>query len=147
MMDFVVVALIGVVPLLLYSLWSVKKGFYIRHKNLQIFLAIILLITVLLFELEMRLAGGIDALMVNSTYKNTTAFDIILYTHLFFAVSTPFLWAYTIFKAVKNFDDGRLIPEYISTHKCLGIVSVIDLVLTSVTGLIVYYMAFLCTVS
>jgi putative membrane protein len=144
MMDFVVVALVAVIPALMYSIACVKKGNIERHKNVQIALAIVLLITVTLFEIEIRLADGIDNLMQKSIYYESLAFDIVLNIHLVFAVSTPLLWAWTIFAALKKYENRVFKDGYGKKHKLLGAISIIDLLLTSVTGLVVYYMAFMC---
>jgi len=144
MMDFVVVALVAVVPALMYSVASVKKGKVELHKKMQIGLAIILLIAVLLFELEIRLAGGIFNLMENSVYHGSSKFEIVLFIHLIFAVTTPFLWGWTIFSGLKNYEGGKFKEGYAKKHIFLGRISIIDLLLTSGTGLLVYYMAFIC---
>ena len=50
MLDFVVCALVLIVPLLLWSLWLVKfRRRYVVHKRLQITLGIVLLIAVTAF--------------------------------------------------------------------------------------------------
>ena len=47
MLDFVVCALAAIVPALLFSIYLVKfKGKYVAHRNLQLGLAVILLIAV-----------------------------------------------------------------------------------------------------
>jgi uncharacterized membrane protein YozB (DUF420 family) len=144
MMDFVVVALVAVVPALAFSIASVKSGKVERHKKMQIGLAIILLIVVTLFELEIRLADGIFNLMQNSIYHGSSKFQIVLNIHLVFAVTTPFLWGWTIYSGLKNYTDGKFKEGYAKKHIFLGRISIIDLLLTSATGLLVYYMAFIC---
>jgi putative membrane protein len=62
-----------------------------------------------------------------------------------FATSTPLLWAWTIFAAFKKWNGQAFVEGYAKKHKLLGMLSVLDLVLTSTTGLVVYYLAFLCT--
>jgi putative membrane protein len=69
----------------------------------------------------------------------------MLYVHLCFAVSTPFLWGATIFLALKRFPNPPVPGPHSALHKKLGWLSVIDLVMTSVTGLAFYYMAFVRT--
>src|SRR3954462_4011210 len=96
MMDVVVLALIGVVPLLVYSLYLVKvRRRYTAHRNLQLVLGALLLVTVGLFELDMRLHGGIAQILQQRTSPLTPEqrelFYRILYVHLFFAISTVFL--------------------------------------------------------
>src|SRR5437868_12622258 len=64
MLDVVVCALIVVVPTLLFSLYAVKiRRNYSLHKALQITLGIVLLAAVGLFEIDMRLHGGIEGIL------------------------------------------------------------------------------------
>ena len=142
MMDVVVLALMVLVPLLFYSIRQVKPGNPILHKRLQLLMAAILLLAVILFEIEVRLAGGIYELTNNSLYYKTRFFDIMLYTHLVFAISTPFLWAWTIAGALRHFKNGSM-GVYAEMHKKLGWLSAMDLVCTSATGIWVYYISFI----
>ncbi len=150
MLDFVVTALVLVVPVLVFSLFTVKiRKNYSLHKFLQITLAIVLLIAVLAFEIDMRLHGGWVAIVnKDATAPHLDAEQLsfvskLLYLHLLFAVSTPFLWATTIFLALKRFPSPPMPGAHSKLHKRLGWISTIDLVLTSVTGLVFYYFAFI----
>jgi uncharacterized membrane protein YozB (DUF420 family) len=141
MMDLVVVSLVAVVPLLVYSITMAKKGQIELHRKIQISLAIVLGIAVLLFELEMRLAGGIVNLIEPQRY--TFLFRAYLWFHIAIAISTLVLWTLTIIKAQKNFIDGTMLTSYRPIHKKLGMYSTLSLLATSVTGLGVYYWSFL----
>ena len=59
-----------------------------------------------------------------------------------FAISTPFLWLITIVGALRKFANPPVPAPHSGVHKVLGWASVIDLTLTSVTGLVFYYFAF-----
>lgn len=147
MLDIVVCALILIVPTLLYSLFTVKvRKNYVRHRNLQIALGVILLVAVGLFEIDIRLQGGIDAILVKRTVALTAAqktfFDILLAVHLVFAISTPFLWATTLTLALKRFSSPPAPGEHSRLHKRLGWLAAVDITLTAVTGLLVYYFGF-----
>jgi len=63
--------------------------------------------------------------------------------HLVFAISTPILWVITTVLALKHFPDPTLPSPHSPLHRKLGWLSTIDLVLTSFTGLMFYYMAFM----
>src|ERR1043166_1659899 len=102
MLDSVVVALVLVVPVLLYSLYSVKfRRAYVRHRNLQLALAVTLLAAVLAFEVDLHLVqGGWENVVNKGAPVSTEQLSFIrqvLRVHLMFAGSTPFLWATTIF--------------------------------------------------
>ena len=148
MLDVVVCALVLVVPTLVYSLYLVKvRKNYLWHRNLQLTLGVLLLITVLLFEIDMRLQGGWENILsrrVNQLGPQEFAFvKQLLYVHLFFAVSTVCLWSVTLRLALLRFPSPPEPAPHSPTHKLLGWLSALDLTLTSVTGLLFYYFAFM----
>ena len=149
MLDFVVCALIVIVPLLLWSLWLVRfRRNYSAHKRLQIALGLILLAAVTAFEVDMRLHGGWENILAQQQLAEAAFNAKIgevrpwLYLHLVFAVSTPLLWATTITLALQRFGADPAPGKHSRLHKTLGWASAIDVSLTSVTGLIFYYVAF-----
>ena len=151
MLDFVVVALILIVPILVYSLYVVKvQHKYVLHRNLQLLLGIILLVAVGLFEIDLQLVQGGWAKVVSKRPTPLTAEQLnfvqtVLRVHLIFAISTPFLWAATIVLAMRRMPSPPGPSQHSRLHKSLGWISTIDIVLTSVTGLIFYYFAFVAT--
>lgn len=149
MLDVVVCALVLVVPVIIYSLYLVKvRRNYALHAVIQTTLAVVLLIVVVAFEVDMRLHGGWQ----NIVNKNPEAPRVIgealadirtmLLVHLVFAVSTPLLWTTTLVLAWRRFAKPTSPGLHSRTHKTLGWLATIDLVLTSVTGLGFYYLAF-----
>jgi len=147
MLDVVVCALVLVVPLLLYSIYLVKtRQKYVLHRNLQVSLGTVLMITVLLFEIDMRMHGGWRNILARRSEPLTPdALAIvtgILYVHLFFAVTTVILWGMTLFLAWRHFSRPPLPGRHSRLHKRLGWLSSIDIALTSLTGLMFYYFAF-----
>jgi putative membrane protein len=67
----------------------------------------------------------------------------ILRIHLIFAISTPLLWIATITLALRRMPNPPQPCAHSNLHKRLGWLSTIDIVMTSVTGLIFYYFAFI----
>lgn len=148
MLDVVVSALVLVVPILLFSLFLVKvKKNFTAHRNVQLLLAVVLLIAVVLFEIDMRLHGGWEQIVNRPAGRlspeRIATIRQALYVHLVFAVSTPILWGVTIAGALRKFANPPVPSPYSARHKILGWVSVVDLTLTSVTGLVFYYFAFI----
>jgi len=150
MLDFVVVALVAVVPVILWSLYAVKvQRNYRLHRALQIALGAILLVTVLAFEIDMRMQGGWERIInkdVSVPRRSPEEIALIrqfLYVHLLFAISTPFVWGTTLALALRRFASPPLPGPHSRLHKTLGWLSTVDLVLTSVTGLAFYYIAFI----
>lgn len=151
MLDFVVCALVIIVPLLLYSLWLVKvKKAYTRHKWLQLALGLILLIAVTAFEVDLQIVHGGWENIVRKSIADETALAArvaearpYLLLHLLFAVTTPILWIATLILAFRRFSNPPLPGEHSRLHKTLGWLSTIDITLTAVTGLLFYYVAFM----
>ena len=99
MLDFVVCALAAIVPVLLYSIYLVKfKGKYVAHRNLQLGLAVVLLIAVGAFEVDMQMIQGgwqnvVAKREVTLNAEQLQSVRYVLWIHLVFAVTSPILWA------------------------------------------------------
>lgn len=152
MLDVVVCALVLVVPALIWTVYQARFGRRYRwHKSGQIILAIVLLAAVGLFELDMRLQGGWEKIVnrdPDHPRLTGAAFEqvqTLLYVHLCFAITTPVLWGVTIGYALRRFSNPPVPGTHSRLHKTLGWASVVDLVMTSVTGLAFYYVAFVRT--
>jgi hypothetical protein len=151
MLDFVVCALVLVVPLLLLSLWLVKfRRKYLVHKRLQIVLGVVLLAAVTAFEVDVQLVhGGWEKIVAKQNLDEAALAAKIasvrpwLLVHLVFAVTTPFLWVATIVLALKRFGSNPIPGAHSKLHALLGWASTIDITLTSVTGLLFYYVDFM----
>ena len=148
MLDFVVAALVLIVPILLFSLYSVKiRRHYTLHRNLQLLLGVVLLVAVGAFEVDLQWIQGGWANVVAKREVPLTPVQLafvqrVLRIHLIFAISTPILWAVTIVLALRRMPSPPTPCPHSVLHKKLGWISTIDIVLTSVTGLVFYYFAF-----
>lgn len=150
MLDFVVCALVLIVPLLLFSLWLVKvRKNYAGHMKLQLTLGVVLLVAVTAFEVDVQLMhGGWENIVAQQQLPETefaakiSAVRPWLQVHLVFAITTPVLWIVTIVLALKRFGKNPQPGSHSRVHSLLGWASTIDITLTSVTGLLFYYMAF-----
>ncbi len=148
MLDLVACALAVVVPLLVYSLYLVKvRRNYTGHRNLQVLLGVVLLVTVGMFEVDMRLQQGISGILAKRPVPLTAGqrlfFDRILAVHLVFAISTVFLWATTLSLALRRMPAPPGPCPHSPLHKWLGWIAAIDITLTAITGLMVYYFGFI----
>lgn len=147
MLDVVILSLGLITPALLLGLWMAKKKKYSIHARLMLSLSIILLVAVLLFEIDIRLNGGIFqiAKRAGRTAQVDTPFFLgLLYTHIFFSITTLFLWVITIWQAIKSFSLSHPTPTPQNTsHKRLGMLSSIDMFLVAVTGAMCYWIAFI----
>lgn len=150
MLDFVVCALVAIVPLLVFSLWKVKFGKqYQQHRKLQLFLGVVLLVAVSAFEVDLRfIQGGWENIVKKSATDDVVLAERIsaakpwMNLHLVFAITTPILWAITLGMALYQFEKPAQPGRHSKWHRILGWSSAIDITMTAVTGLIFYYVAF-----
>ncbi len=147
MLDFVLVALVLVVPIVLLGIFLAKKKSYKPHSRVMFLISFILLLVVLLFELDMRLHGGIHGIAEASgkgSNVKTPFFTALLYTHLFFSFSGCLLWGGTVWGALKHFHWQAPAPTpYGMIHRQKAAVSVFFLFGIVITGVLVYYFAFM----
>ena len=146
MLDFVLVALFLVIPILIFGLMQAHKGNYLLHAKTMIFLGLLVFVVVIAFEIDMRFHGGIEEILIKAerSLAYTSGFQTLLKIHLFFAISTCLLWIYTTIFAIKKF--GLKNPQpgaYSKSHKILGKLTSLDVFGVAITGFAVYYMAFI----
>jgi hypothetical protein len=141
--DIIVVSLILIVPLLIYSLYLVRvKKDYVTHKNIQVGVSIVVAIVLVLFEMNLYFTGGVEQLLVGSSYQGTSIMDTIMKVHLFFSISTAILWPVVLISAlVKMPKPPRPTPDS-KRHRILGWIAFFDMIGTGVTGVIVYAFIF-----
>lgn len=149
MFDVVAVALVAFLPALAVSILLAKRGRYLLHKRLQLTLGIVLLITVVLFEIDVQatklfVEGGWRTLTVESPYHGAPI-DRLLRFHLVFATTTAVLWIVTVWQALANFPHPPVPGAYGKNHKVLAWCSTVGMILTCTTGWTFYYMAFVAT--
>jgi len=142
-LDLIVVAMALVVPILLFSIYTVRHQKNLkRHRIIQTTLGIVLGLAVITFELDMRINGWRD-LARPSPYYDTLVFPALI-IHLLFAIPSLILWGYTIIMAYRqsietNLNKGRF------RHKKLGLLSSYSMVGTAITGWIFYGLAFIAS--
>lgn len=143
MIDVVCLAMVGVVIVLLWSVYQVKyRRRYQLHKWTQITLGAALLIVVVLFEVDIRLHGWEERAAGALGGAPRPAVFASLYTHLIFAISSVILWPVTIGLAVAKFSNPPAPGPHSRLHLFLARVAAADMVLTAITGWIFYWFAF-----
>ena len=139
--DILVVALLVIIPILLYSIYLVKKKKqYNTHKRLQVFIAIVLGVAISIFEIDIRLRGW-KHLVTQSKYYYTILWPVF-YTHLLFAVTTTILWIIVVVAALKKFSRNPQPNQHSTFHKKLAPWATVGLIITTITGITFYYIGF-----
>lgn len=134
---FVVVVVLG---------WSVYQVKYRRrfklHKWVQIILGTVLLAAVVVFELDIRTHGWESRAANWIGGKPRSAVYYALYVHLVFAISSVILWPVVIVRAVRHYPNPPGPALHSAWHKRWGWIAAIDMVLTSISGWVFYWLAF-----
>jgi uncharacterized membrane protein YozB (DUF420 family) len=143
MLDFVFVALFAILPLLAFSIRLAKHGHYEWHKRVQVTLAIVLLVTVGVFEIDLNyLTKDWRPLAEPSPSFASGWVDYGLWIHLLFAVPTPLVWIFVIVQALRKFPRPAAPNSHSPKHARWGWLASGLLTLTAITGWIFYYLAF-----
>jgi hypothetical protein len=146
MLDLVFVAMFVALPAMFFSIWLARyRSRYAIHKKAQIMIGAVLLVTVVAFELEIRLKGWTHRAEPSPFWKEgrwNDWIDFSLATHLMFAIPTPILWVLTIVLAWWHFGTVPTPGPHSRVHVILGRISAASLGMTAVTGWIFYWLAF-----
>lgn len=141
--DFVSLAMAIEFFVLVYSIYIVKyQKKYELHKKIQTITTGILAIAVLLFEIDVR-QNGWKHLAEPSPYYDTLVFPA-LYIHIFFSVTAIITWTMLIWNGYRNFPKPLKAPgENGAYHRKLGRIGAMAMILTTVTGMIFYWLAYM----
>lgn len=112
--------------------FAAKKR-YALHSYLQIIIFAFSVIVLTYFEYGVRVGGGFAAFMEESGVSYDYAL-VVLVIHIIIAVITVLLWAIAIFRAKKLLQLG--------VHRKMGLVTFAGVVLTSLSGIWVYFLMF-----
>lgn len=147
MLDIVFLAMFLVVPVMAVSLYLVKyKKMFALHKVIQIVLGVVLLISITLFEVDMRFGSGWKVRAEASPFFEPDVWCVVWYAlciHLFFAIPTALLWIYVIVSAIRKFPNPPTPSEYSPKHIFWARLAAIEMFMTALTGWIFYTLAFI----
>jgi len=147
MIDLVVVAMFFVLLALCYSVYSVKyRRMYDRHKVIQVTLAATLLVVLVLFEIDVHFIDNwMERADASPYFDAETKSGLVVYslgTHLIFATTTFALWLVIVVRALADFPSPPRPSSHSRFHKRWGIIAAIDMVLTTFSGWLFYWLAF-----
>jgi hypothetical protein len=150
MVDVVVVAMIGVLFVMAWSIFQVKyRRRFLLHKRLQLTLGVTLAFVLLFFEIDLRLLSPWRERALASPHYHEAWFvgavSWSLVIHLVFAVSTALLWSFVIVMALRRFPVPPEPTDYSRQHIFWARLAAIDMVLTTLSGWIFYWFAFVAS--
>lgn len=132
----------GVIPLVLYlSALRARRGQHRLHRGVQLGCLAVLTVILILFEVNIRVRGGSQALFVNSSFSETPMLRVTLLVHLAIAVSTYLAWVGLTVVSWRRF--GTSLPgRFGATHRAVGMAIIAGNVATAVTGVWLYVVGF-----
>ena len=141
-MDVVIVGLFALLPVLAVSILAVRRGLYQLHKTLQLVIIGALLAAIVVFEVDIRLISDWKVRAAPSPYW-PVGVGTALAIHLVFAVSTLVLLLWVLVEALRRFPAPPQPNPHSRRHRLMARCAAADLLVTTVTGLIFYWMAFI----
>ena len=147
MLDVIVVAMFFVVLALGVSVYAVKyRRMYQLHKLIQLTLASSLLIVLVLFEVDVHFIDNwMSRADASPYYDSATRSGLVVYAlgvHLLFATTTFVLWLVIVLNALAHFPSPPRPGNHSGFHRRWGPVAAIDMVLTTLSGWLFYWLAF-----
>ncbi len=142
LMDLVIVAFLLIMPVLLMSWRCARCGDYTRHRALQIGLASVLAVAVVLFEIDLKLSGGIFILTAPSAYSGTTLLNSLIYGHMLVAIGSVLVWAPLLLFSAKHFGNPPQPGVFSERHRFWGRVGMLLMMLSGLSALPLYYLGF-----
>lgn len=132
-MDMVTL-IVSLLPLLVATaIWFARKKQYKTHAFSQILIFAFSVIVLTYFEYGVRMGGGFSSFMKDSGVSHSYA-SVVLIFHIAVSLVTLALWAVSIFFYKKMLQ--------LKKHKKIGLATFVGVVLTSLTGIWVYFLMF-----
>ncbi|MFN8492663.1 MAG: DUF420 domain-containing protein [Caldilineaceae bacterium] len=143
LMDVVLISLLLIIPIIAYSFrLAYIHGEYAKHRQVQLTLGIVLAVVVVVFETDLRLAGGVFRMTAPSRYAGTWLLNSVIWTHIFLAISTTIIWAVLIVASLRKFPNPPKPGRFSATHRLWGRIGMIGMLLTGLTALPLYILGF-----
>jgi uncharacterized membrane protein YozB (DUF420 family) len=145
LIDIVNVSFIIIVPTLIYSWSKARKSEYGLHKKVQLLLFAVLFVVVILFELDLRQRGGIFKMVEQSQFAGTAFLSGLIWFHMFVSITTSFIWIGLVAFSLWKFASPPVPNKFSGVHKFFGKIGMIDMILTGITGVMLYVLGFAMT--
>jgi putative membrane protein len=142
LIDIVNFSFIVIVPTLIYSWLKVRNGEYSLHKNIQLTLFAVLFVAVILFEVDLRMRGGIFEMVKDSQFAETFFLMSLIWFHLFVSVTTALIWIGLVIFSLWKFPSPPAPNSFSRIHIFWGKLGIIDMILTGITGVMLYILGF-----
>lgn len=141
-MDVVTLFFMVVPFLVAYSVYMAIKRRYRAHFILQLFTFAMSMIMVVVFEIGVRIEGGFNAYMQESTLSYSAVL-IYLIVHILFALLTVVAWGITIYSSLKAYREEGYQATYFKKHKKRARWVFLAIVINAILGTMMYPILFI----
>ena len=142
LMDIVVLAFLVILPLLVVSWRSALAANFTRHRRMQISLVLLLAVVVTLFEVDLKLSGGIFALTSESTYAGTALLNSLIYGHMLVAIGSTLVWVPLVIVSVLRFPNPPVSNAFGPSHRFWGRTGMLLMMASGLSAVPLYYVGF-----
>ena len=140
-MDFVTLIVTLLPFLIMLVVYLARQKMYRLHALFQLFLYLFSVIVVSYFEYGVRVNGGFESFVEESSLSKNLIFYFLIF-HIIISVATVVWWSRTIITGLIAYRNNLLPGKLSVAHRRLGIQSAWGIFLTSLTGLWVYLFLF-----
>lgn len=142
LMDIVVLSFLVILPVLVISWRAARAAEYRRHRAIQISLALALAVVVTLFEIDLKLSGGIFALTRASSYAGTSLLNSLIYGHMLVAIGSALVWVTLVLVSLRKFSNPPVPNAFGPTHRVWGRVGMLLMMASGLSAVPLYYLGF-----
>lgn len=142
LMDIVVLSFLVILPVLVISWRAARAAEYRRHRAIQISLALTLAVVVTLFEIDLKLSGGIFTLTRASSYAGTTLLNSLIYGHMLVAIGSALVWVTLVLVSLRKFSNPPVPNAFGPTHRVWGRVGMLLMMASGLSAVPLYYLGF-----
>ncbi len=139
----VVTIFFALVPFLVaISIYFAVRGKYLLHFRSQMATFVLSMLMVVVFEIGVRIDGGFNAYMQESTLSYNGVL-IYLVIHILFALATVVAWGITIYSSYKVFRQEGAGASYFREHKKRARWLFLAIIINSIMGVSMYPILFI----
>ncbi len=142
LMDLVVLSFLLILPLLVVSWRAARNSEFKKHKAIQLALFITLIVAVGLFELDMKLSGGIFELTAGSAYAGTAVLNTLIYGHTLVAILSALMWLVLVLVSLRRFPNPPASNAFGLAHRFWGRTGMLMMMASGISAVPLYYVGF-----
>ena len=142
LMDLVVLSFLVILPVLMISWRAARRRNYAQHRAIQISLVLVLAVAVGLFEVDLKLSGGIFELTRESSYAGTTLLNGLIYGHTLVAIGSTLVWVPLVIVSLRKFANPPVSNAFGPTHRKWGRLGMLLMMASGLSAVPLYYLGF-----